>query len=112
MAGVFGKTDCATVQNLRNKFQEIVGHEVSLYHYGNGEIKDGIVAVVAGGGLDETIEEIAQNKVNVLVTGITVQNDHSKRAHEFANKHGINILGGTHYSTERFACISMIDYFN
>ena len=23
----------------------------------------------------------------------------------------INVLGGTHYSTEKFACISMVDYF-
>ncbi len=111
LAGVFGKTDCTTVQNLKTKFQEIVGHEVSLYDYGDSKINEGTVAVVAGGGLDETIEKIAQNKVNVLVTGITTKNDHSKKAHEFAEKHKINILGGTHYSTERFACISMVDYF-
>ena len=111
MCGVFGKTDVATVQDLRKRFQEAVGHEVSLYNYGDNEIKDRTVAVVAGGGLDETIEEIAQNNVNVLVTGITAKNDHSKKAHEFAEKHKINILGGTHYSTERFACISIVDYF-
>ncbi len=111
LAGVFGKTDCTTVENLRNKFQGIVGHEVSLYNYGDSNINERTVAVVAGGGLDETIEEIAQNKVNILVTGITAKNDHSKKAHEFAEKHKINILGGTHYSTERFACISMVDYF-
>ncbi len=111
LAGVFGKTDCTTVENLRNKFQGIVGHEVSLYNYGDSNINERTVAVVAGGGLDETIEEIAQNKVNILVTGITAKNDHSKKAHEFAEKHKINILGGTHYSSERFACISMVDYF-
>jgi len=105
------KTDCATVQDLKNKFQEIVNHEVILYNYGDNNINERTVAVVAGGGLDETIEEIAQNKVNVLVTGITAKNDHSRKAHEFAEKHIINVLGGTHYSTERFACISMIDYF-
>ncbi len=111
LCGVFGKTNCATVQDLKNIFQEIVNHEVSLYNYGNNEINEKMVAVVAGGGLDETIEEVAQNKINVLVTGITAKNDHSKKSHEFAKKHKINILGGTHYSTERFACISMVDYF-
>ncbi len=111
LCGVFGKTDLATVQDLRRKFQEMVGHKVSLYNYGDSEISNGTVAVVAGGGLDETIEEIAQNKVNVLVTGITAKNDHSKKAHEFAEKHRINVLGGTHYSTEKFACMSMVDYF-
>ncbi|MFH0805416.1 MAG: Nif3-like dinuclear metal center hexameric protein [Patescibacteria group bacterium] len=111
LSGVLGETDCTTVQNLKNKFQEIVGHEVSLYNYGDSEIKDGIVAVVAGGGLDEAIEEVSRNKANVFITGITAKNDHSKKSHDFAKKHRINILGGTHYSTERFACISMIDYF-
>ena len=111
LAGVFGKTDLSTIQDLRKAFEKSVGHKVSLYNYGDSEIKDRIVAVVAGGGLDDTIEEIAQNKVNVLVTGITVKNDHSKKSHDFAKKHRINILGGTHYSTERFACISIVDYF-
>ena len=111
LAGVFGKTESATVQDLRKKFQEIVGHKVSLYNYGDSRINERTVAVVAGGGLDETIEEIAQNKVNVLVTGITKKNDHSKKAHEFAEKHRINVLGGTHYSTEKFACISIVGYF-
>lgn len=111
LAGVFGKTDSTTVQDLRKVFKKAVGHKVSLYNYGDNEIKERTVAVVAGGGLDETIQEIAQNNVNVLVTGITVKNDHSKKAHSFAEKRRINILGGTHYSTERFACVSMVDYF-
>ncbi|MFA5413586.1 MAG: Nif3-like dinuclear metal center hexameric protein [Patescibacteria group bacterium] len=111
MCGVFGKTELSTIQELRKIFEKAVGHKVSLYNYGDNEIKDGIVAVVAGGGLDETIEEIAQNNVNTFITGISVKNDHSKKAHEFAEKHRINILGGTHYSTEKFACISMVDYF-
>ena len=49
--------------------------------------------------------------MNVFVSGITVKNDYSKAAHEFAQAHKINILGGTHYSTEKFACIAMMDYF-
>jgi putative NIF3 family GTP cyclohydrolase 1 type 2 len=67
--------------------------------------------VVASGGLNDTIEEIAQNNVNVLVTGITAKNEHSKKAYEFAKNQGINILGGTHYSTEKFACMSIVNYF-
>lgn len=111
MCGVFGKTDVATAQDLRKKFQKAVGHEVSLYNYGDNEIGEGIVAVVAGGGLNETIEEIAQNNVHTFITGISAKNDHSKKAHEFAEKHRINILGGTHYSTEKFACMAMCKYF-
>lgn len=112
LAGVFGKTGLATIQELKMVFEKSVGHEVSLYKYGDIKIKDGIIAVVAGGGLDETIEEIAQNKVNTFITGISAKNDHSKKAHDFAEKHKINILGGTHYSTEKFACMKICEYFN
>jgi putative NIF3 family GTP cyclohydrolase 1 type 2 len=113
MAGVFGKTDCSTVQELRNKFQEIVNHEVSLYKYGDNEIKDVTVAVIAGGGNDvDILEEISKSGVNTFVTGIAVMNKHSSQAHVYAEKQGINILGGTHYSTEKFACISMVGYFS
>ena len=112
LAGVFGKTKLKTVQELRSKFQKIVGHEVSLYNYGNSEINNGAVAVIAGGGNDvNMLKEVAEEGVNTFVTGITAKSDYSKKAHEFAEKHEINILGGTHYSTEKFACISMLDYF-
>ena len=111
LAGVFGKTQAATVQELKQLFQEAVGHTVRLYHYGEDVVCEGTVAVVAGGGLTETIEEIAQNNVNLLITGITVKNEHSKGAHEYAEKQGINILGGTHYSTEKFACQALVEYF-
>ena len=111
MAGVFGTTKLATIEDLKQKFEEAVGHKVSLYSYGDNTIRNGKVAIVAGGGLGESIEEIAQNGINVLVTGITVKNAHSEKAHEFAQKHGINLLGGTHYSTEKFACQAMVEYF-
>jgi len=112
MCGVFGKTDIATVQDLREKFQEAVGHKVSLYNYGDKEIKNSTVAVVAGGGNSvDILKDIARAGVNTFITGITVKNKHSQKAHDFAEKHKINLLGGTHYSTEKFACISMVDYF-
>jgi len=33
-------------------------------------------------------------------------------AHELARENAINLLGGTHYSTEKFACIEMCKYFS
>ena len=111
LAGVFGKSEAATVQDLKKRFEKAVGHKVSLYNYGDSDIKERTIAVVAGGGLELVINEVTENNVNVLVTGITVKNDHSKKAHEIAERHRINILGGTHYSTEKFACISMVGYF-
>ncbi len=109
--GVLGQTDLATVQDLRTKFRTAAGHEIRLYAYGQDEILKGRVAVVAGGGLGETIEAVATNKVNILVTGITAKNSHSRQAHAFAEENEINVLGGTHYSTEKFACMAMTNYF-
>jgi putative NIF3 family GTP cyclohydrolase 1 type 2 len=112
MCGIFGKTNDLTVQDLRKRFQKVVGHNVSLFAYGDREVRNGIVAVIAGGGNNkDMLEEIAKEGVNTFVTGITAENDHSEKAHEFAKKNKINILGGTHYSTEKFACMSMVNYF-
>jgi len=49
--------------------------------------------------------------VNTFIAGITVKNKHSQKAHDYAQKYKINILGGTHYSTEKFVCITVYDYF-
>jgi putative NIF3 family GTP cyclohydrolase 1 type 2 len=112
MCGVFGKTNIKTINELKEKFQEIVGHKVSLYNYGEEIIKDNKVAIIAGGGNEiDSLKEILDFRVNTFITGITAKSEHSKKAHEFAKDNKINILGGTHYSTEKFACISMVDYF-
>jgi putative NIF3 family GTP cyclohydrolase 1 type 2 len=111
LAGVIGKTSLPTVHEMKTVFENVVGHTVSLYHNGADEILDGRVAVIAGGGLTEAIEEIAAEKVNTFITGITAKSSFTSKAHEFAGRHGINVLGGTHYSTEAFACISILDYF-
>jgi putative NIF3 family GTP cyclohydrolase 1 type 2 len=112
MCGVFGKTALSTVKDLKAKFEKVIGHKASLYDYGPKKIENGTVAIVAGGGNDiDVLEEIVKTGATTFVTGITALNPHSKDAHEFAKKHKISILGGTHYSTEKFACIAMVDYF-
>ena len=112
MCGVFGKTRLVNVHELKEQFQKIIGHEASLYNYGEEDIKNQIVAFIGGGGNSiDFLEEINKEGINTFVTGITAKNHHSKEAHEFAEKHKINLLGGTHYSTEKFACIAMVEYF-
>jgi len=114
-AGVIGKTTHNTVQTLSDAFSLAVGHATKLYAYGNAEIAGEKVAVIAGGGSDHAfLHTVAEKGVNTLVTGITVELDtHIKTAvaHQYAREQGINILGGTHYSTEKFACQRMCDYF-
>ncbi len=112
LAGVFGDIVFTTVQELSAKYTAVLGHRTSLYQYGTGEIKDGRIAVVAGGGnMPEVLEEIAKEGVNTLVTGITIKKGTSLKAHDIAKEKGINILGGTHYSTEKPACQAMCEYF-
>lgn len=112
ICGVMGKTKCKTQNELQKKYSEVVGHPTSLYPYGDNEIKNGIVAVVAGGGNNMfVLPELHENDINTFVTGITLKNEVSAETHEYAEKNRINILGGTHYSSEKFACIAMCNYF-
>lgn len=113
LCGIIGKTDCKDVDELNAKYTKAVGHETRIYQYGSKEIVDGIVALCAGGGNDVGIvEELVKRGINVLVSGISVKNDFSADVHELERKNGINLLGGTHYSSEKFACIAMCGYFN
>lgn len=112
LAGIIGKSEFETVEELAEKLKKVVGHRVSLYKYGNSEIKDRRVAVVAGGGNDVTaLPELVKEGVNTFITGISLLNDYSRAAHDFLEKNRINLLGATHYSTEKFACVKMCDYF-
>ena len=110
-AGVIASSVFKTVKELADKMQLVLGHNVKVYNYGSADINHERVAIVAGGGLTETINELVKLKVKVLVTGISVLNDFSKEAHNLAKENKITIIGGTHYSTEKFACIKMCSYF-
>jgi putative NIF3 family GTP cyclohydrolase 1 type 2 len=115
LSGVLGKTDCGNISEMAKRFEKAIGHDVKIWNYGASEIRDNRVAVVAGGGTDAGIlDEIVKLGINTFVTGITVcQNNYepSVRAHEIAKKNGINLIGGTHYSTEKFACMKILEYF-
>jgi len=112
VAGIIGKTKCKTVEGLNAVFSEALGHQTKLYLYGDSSIQDGKVAVAAGGGNDLAfVSEMLENNIKVLVTGITVDNEVSAHVHAFEKSNRINVLGGTHYSTEKFACQKMCNYF-
>jgi len=112
VAAVFGKTEYSTIHELRDRFAAEMGHETSLYRYGSEAITGNRVAVVAGGGnIPDLLAEIADAGVNVLVTGITVNRGAAEQSHDFAREKGINIMGGTHYTTEKPACVAMCAYF-
>lgn len=112
LSGVIGKTRCRSVEELHDRFSQVLGHNTSLYLYGNNTIKNRRVAIVAGGGNNiGTVSEMIENNVDVLITGISVNNEAYSEVHELEQKNHINVLGGTHYSTEKFACQKMCTYF-
>ncbi len=112
LAGVIGTTNLKTVTELHKVFTQVFGHEISLYAYGDDEIVDGRVALLAGGGNEvDIIKEIKEKGINTVLTGVSVKNDFTKEVHDFEKENRINLLGGTHYSTEKFACIEICKYF-
>jgi len=112
LCGVIGKTDCSDVHELNARYSQVVGHRTKLYQYGKSRIIDGRVAVAAGGGNDVgVINEMIENGINVLVSGLSLINKYSSEAHDLEKENNINLIGGTHYSSEKFACIEMCKYF-
>jgi putative NIF3 family GTP cyclohydrolase 1 type 2 len=113
LAGIIGKSMCKTVGEINNLFSLTVGHQTKLYQYGDKEIDNGKVAIVAGGGNDmDVLTAVLDKGVYTFITGITTENERSAEVHKYEQKNRINVLGGTHYSTEKFACLKICDYFN
>lgn len=112
MCGVIGTTDCKDIHELSEKYAKAIGHKTSIYQYGDEKIINSCVAVCAGGGNDAIVlKEVIENGVNVLISGLSVKNSYSEEAHRLEEEHKINLIGGTHYSSEKFACIAMVEYF-
>lgn len=115
LSGVVAKTKVKTIKDLIRKIEQVVNHNVKLYPYGTNKIKNKKVAIISGGGnLPEEIPNIAEFGINTFVTGVTRLNKNyepSVKAHSLLRKFKINLIGATHYSTEKFACIAMCDYF-
>ncbi len=110
--GIYGKTDLKTPEELADKLSSRVGHKTKLWKYGSDEIQDQKVALISGGGNEiDIIQEILDLGINTYITGITAINEYSQKTHEFEKEKGINVIGGTHYSTEKFACIALCKYF-
>jgi len=115
LAGVYGETKLKTVKDLIRKIEETVHHKVKLYPYGSNEIKNGKIALIAGGGnIPEEISNITKAGTNVFITGVSRLSKNYKpsvKAHSLLKEFKINLIGATHYSTEKFACMAMCQYF-
>jgi len=110
--GIIGTTACKTVHELNEKYSQVVGHETKLYQYGDDVIKDGRVGICAGGGNDmEIVSKLIEESIHVNIVGISLNNAYSSEIHDLEKRRRINLLGGTHYSSEKYACIAMCNYF-
>lgn len=113
LCGVIGNTSCNTVEELKKQATIAFGHEVGAYLYGDNKILNNKVAIVAGGGnKKEFVKEMINYKVNTFITGITNKNMGYNLAHNLEEEHRINVIGGTHYTTEKYACLAMCKYFD
>lgn len=112
LCGVIGTVNYMTIGELHAQYSKAMGHKTSLYQYGNENIQGERIAVCPGGGnAPFVINEMLSNDIRILITGVTIINDYSKETHKLEKENGINVLGGTHYSTEKFAPMKMCKYF-
>ena len=102
-----------TVYELRDKLAKITGHEAKLYLYGDAKIQDGKFGILAGCAKNPGIYAwLKEHGINTFVTGTAAPIvDWTVKNHAAAKEAGVNIISGTHCSTEKFAPIKMVQYF-
>jgi putative NIF3 family GTP cyclohydrolase 1 type 2 len=113
--GTIGRTECKTVLEMADQVKALVGHNVKVWDYGNPKITNQMVALVGGGGnYPEIAEELSETEVRTFITGVTMKlpsYEPSLRFHDICKKYEINVISATHYSTEKFACIAVLEFF-
>ena len=58
------------------------------------------------------IAELMERNIGTMITGVTIVNGYSQGIHAFEGAKCINMLGGTHYSTEKYVPIKMCSCFH
>lgn len=93
--------------------EKALGHPVKLYPYGGEFIKGGRVAIMGGCARNTDVyDELRKKGINMMLTGVTNPAvSWTLDIHEEASKKSISLIGGTHYSTERFSPVAMLDFF-
>lgn len=113
--GVICKTRCIKLEDFASHVEKILGHKIKVRQYGDEIIKNKTVAVAAGGGcIDFVAQELAALGINTYLTGCTKPIPSfgpNMEFHRIAKENKINIVGATHYSTEKFACMAIVEYF-
>lgn len=111
--GLLCRSPYETLSQLSRAAERAFGHGVKVYPYGGEELKDGKVAIMGGGASNPNIyAELREKGINVFLTGMTSPNiPWVARNHEEARKNAVSLIGGTHYSTEKYAVMEMVKFF-
>lgn len=111
--GLLCHSPFGTLDELAAALARAVGHEVRSYRYGGQALRDGRVAVMAGGASNRAVYgELREKGINAFVTGVTNMSVGWVAAiHEQAKQNGVSLVGGGHYSTEKFAPMTMVRFF-
>jgi len=113
--GVICETDFTKLADFALHVKKVIGHEIKVRRYGDEIIENRKIAVAAGGGcIDFVASELTALGINAYLTGLTKpipSFEPGMEFHRIAKENKINLVGATHYSTEKFACLAMVDYF-
>jgi|SRR3989344_824562 len=115
LIGLIGKVQESKLDSFVKKLNSTLDYKVKVM---KKDDKVGIVAIVTGGGfIPEMIKEAKEKGVTTYITGVITPNDskwckenYSKSFSEI-NKMDINIIGCSHYLTEKWAMEMSIPYF-
>ncbi len=101
------------VDDLKHCLEATVGHRCELYLYGDRELVNGRFAIMTGSARStEAYDWLTDLNINTFVLGVTAPTvDYTIAIHEAAKAKRINLIGGTHYSTEKFAPMAMCRWF-
>ena len=114
---VYGKLPVKSFDGLVKYVKRNLGKKtLNIFKYGSDEV--GLVAVVPGGGNEaEMLEEAHELGVSTYITGCTdrCKNAYSKnKAKKFlakAKELKMNVIGASHYLTEKWAMQQSVPYF-
>lgn len=113
--GVICGTSFTNITDFALHVKKVVGHDIKVRQYGDETIEKQRVAIAAGGGcIDFIARELSALGVNTYLTGLTKPMpsfEPGMEFHRIAKESKINVVGVTHYSTEKYACMAMVDYF-
>ena len=115
LLGLIGKVPENKIDAFVKRLNSTLNYRVKVT---KRDDKIGTVGVVTGGGfVPEIIREVKERGVNTYITGVVTPNasewnkkNYSKNLSEI-NKFGLNIIGCSHYLTEKWAMEQSISYF-